>query len=37
MVIGDFELRMILPDSIQNGDWFGKRKDEEQMGRFGIR
>ena len=29
MAVRDFELRMILPDSIQNVDWLGKWKDKE--------
>lgn len=36
LAICDFELRMVLPESIQNGYWFAKRKDKDQMGRFGI-
>lgn len=36
LAICDFELRMILPESIQNGYWFAIRKGKDQMGRFGI-
>lgn len=37
LAIRDFELRMVLPDAIQNSYRFAKRKRNEQMDRFSIR
>lgn len=37
LAIRDFELRMVLLDSIQNSYRFAKGKCKEQMDRFGIR
>lgn len=37
MVVRDFEMRMILLDSIQDVYWFAKWKNKEQMGKVGIR